>query len=125
MYFTSDQATVHEKTLVHFQVSEDCFQRMLCSEFGIRLLFLFHENRPARTQFQISPFSTNTISEQSRTSPDRSATPYYVESVRCQPNSMERKFKISKVLSKTLPRRQFSRLTADSLNKISKVLSKT
>ena len=33
-----------------------------------------------KKQFQIGPFSTNTRPEKSRTPPDRSATPYYVES---------------------------------------------
>ena len=52
----------------------------MCSGFRSQLLFLFYENRPAKTQFQLHPFSTNTRPEKSRTPPDRSATPYYVES---------------------------------------------
>ena len=52
----------------------------MCSDFRSQLLFLFYENRPAKTQFQLHPFSTNTRPEKSRTPPDRSATPYYVES---------------------------------------------
>ena len=42
--------------------------------------FLFYENRPAKTQFQLHPFSTTTRPEKIQTPPDRSATPYYVES---------------------------------------------
>ena len=52
----------------------------MCSDFRSQLLFLFYENRPAKTQFQLHPFSTNTRPEKSRTPPERSAMPYYVES---------------------------------------------
>ena len=109
----------HGNQLFHFQPLKNRFKGILCSEFIIRLLFLFHENRPARTQFQMCPFSANTRSQKSRTPPDRSATPYYLESFRFQPSSMEWKFKISQLFSKTLPRKQISGLTADSLNSIS------
>ena len=68
-----------------------------------------------KTNF-IFPLSTNTRPEKSRTPPDRSATPYYVESFRFQPGFIERKFKILKVLSKTLTWSQFSRLTAANMN---------
>ena len=61
------------------------------------------KTRPAKTHFQMCPFSANTQSEKSRTPPDRSATPYYVESFQFQPGPMERKFKILKVFSQTLP----------------------
>ena len=88
-----------EKALFHFEPFKYCLQRTLCSDFRSQLLFLFYENRPAKTQFQISPFSTTTRSEKSRTPPDRSATPYYVESFRFQPGFIERKLKILKVLS--------------------------
>ena len=79
-----------------------CLQGTLCSDFRNQLLFLFYENRPAKNQFQIGPFFTNTRPEKSRTPPDRSATPYCVESFRFQPGFIEPKFKILKVLSKTL-----------------------
>ena len=105
-----------KKTLFHFTLYKYCLQRTLCSDFRSQLLFLFYEHRPAQTQFQISPFSTNTRPEKSRTLPDRSATPYYVESFRFQPGFIERKFKILKVLSKTLTWSQFSGLTAANKN---------
>ena len=76
----------------------------------------FMKTSPAKTQFQMCPFSANTRSDQSRTSPDRSATPYYVESFQFQPGSIEWKLKISKVCSKTLPGSQFSGLTAGDVN---------
>ena len=69
-----------EKSLFHFEPFKNCFQRILCSDSRSQLLFLFYENRPAKTQFQLHPFSTTTRPENSRTPPDRSATPYYVES---------------------------------------------
>ena len=69
-----------KNALSHFHTFKYCFQRILCSDFGSQLLFLFYENRPAKTQFQLHPFSTTTRPENSRTPPDRSATPYYVES---------------------------------------------
>ena len=72
--------TFHENPLFHFAQFKNCFQRTLCSDFRSQLLFLFYENRPAKTQFQLHPFSTTTRPEKSRTPPDRSATPYYVES---------------------------------------------
>ena len=108
--------TFHENPLFRFHWFKNCFQRTLCSDFRSQLLFLFYENRPAKTQFQIGPFSTNTRPEKSRTPPDRSATPYYVESFRFQPGFIERKFKILKVLSKTLSWSQFSGLTAANKN---------
>ena len=83
LHFTGVQAAFHENPLFHFAPFKNCFQRTLCSDFRSRLLFLFYENRPAKIQFQMSPFSTTTRSEKSRTPPDRSATPYYVESFRC------------------------------------------
>ena len=67
---------------MHFEPFKCCLQRILCSDFRSQLLFLFYENRPAKTQFQIGPFSTNTRPEKIQTPPDRSATPYYVESFR-------------------------------------------
>ena len=105
----------------HFFISRllNIVQRRFCvptSETDCSSYFM--RTSPAKSQFQTCPFSANTRSEKARTPPDRSAAPYYVESFQFQPGSMERKFKISKVLSKTLPRRQFSGLTADSLNKI-------
>ena len=54
----------------------------MCSDSRSQLLFLFHEKRPAKTQFQLHPFSTDTRPEKIQTPPDRSATPYYVESFR-------------------------------------------
>ena len=57
----------------------------MCSDFRSQLLFLFYGNRPAKTQFQTHPFSTTTKPEKIRAPPDRSATPYYVESFRFQP----------------------------------------
>ena len=92
----------HENPLFHFTPYKNHLQRTLCSDFRSQLLFLFYENRPAKTQFQIGPFSTNARPEKSRTPPDRSATPYYVESFRFQPGFIERKLKILKVLSKAL-----------------------
>ena len=74
--------TFHENPLFHFAPSENCLQRTLCSDFRSQLLFLFYANRPAKTQFQIGPFSTTTRPEKIQTPPDRSATPYYVESFR-------------------------------------------
>ena len=76
----------------------------------------FMKKSPAKIHFQTCPFSANTRSEKSRTPPDRSATPYYVESFRFQPGFIERKFKILKVLSKTLSWSQFSGLTAANKN---------
>ena len=76
----------------------------------------FMKTSPVKTHFQMCPFSANTRSEKSRTPPDRSATPYYVESFRFQPGFIERKFKILKVLSKTLSWSQFSGLTAANKN---------
>ena len=108
--------TSHENQPFCFTPYEYCLQWTLCSDFRSQLLFLFYENRPAKTQFQIGPFSTNTRPEKSRTPPDRSATPYYVESFRFQPGFIERKFKILKVLSKTLSWSQFSGLTAANKN---------
>ena len=58
----------------------------------------FMKTSPAKTHFQMCPFSANTRSEKSRTPPDRSATPYYVESFQFQPGSMEQKIKMLKVL---------------------------
>ena len=116
LYFTIFLATFHENPLFHFTPYRYCLQRTLCSDFRNQLLFLFYENRPAKAQFQIGPFSTNTRPEKSRTPPDRSATPYYVESFRFQPGFIERKFKILKVLSKTLSWSQFSGLTAANKN---------
>ena len=72
----------------------------------------FMKTSPAKTHFQMCPFPANTRSEKSRTPPDRSATPYYVESFQFQPGSMEQKIKIWKVLSKTLLWSKFSGLTA-------------
>ena len=116
--FSHDFRPLFMKThFFYFHQFKYCLQRTLWSDFSNQLLFLFYENRPAKTQFHICPFPTTTRSENSRTPPDRSATTYYVENSRFHPSSMEWKFKISKVLSKTLPRRQFSELTADSLNK--------
>ena len=108
--------TFHEKSLFHFTPYKNYLQRTLCSGFRSQLLFLFYENRPAKTQFQMSSFSTTTRSEKSRTPPDRSATPYYVESFRFQPGFIERKLKILKVSSKTLTWSQFSGLTAANKN---------
>ena len=76
----------------------------------------FMKTSPAKTHFQMCPFSSNTRSEKSWTPPDRSATPYYVESFQFQPRSMEWKLRISKVFSKTLPGSQFSGLTAGDVN---------
>ena len=76
----------------------------------------FMKTSPAQTHVQMCPFSANTRSEKSRTPPDRSATPYYVESFRFQPGFIERKFKILKVLSKTLSWSQFSGLAAAHKN---------
>ena len=104
------------KNILHLHPYKYCLQRILCSDFRSQLLFLFYENRPAKTQFQISPFPTATRSQKSRTPPDRSATPYYVESFRFQPGFIERKFKILKVFSKTLTWNQFSGLTAANKN---------
>ena len=74
--------TSHENQLFHFEPFKNCFQRTLCSDFRSQLLFLFYENRPAKPQFQTLPFSANTRPEKIQTPPDRSATPYYVESFR-------------------------------------------
>ena len=63
----------------------------------------FMKTSPVQTHFQMCPFSVNARSEKSRTPPDRSATPYYVESFQFQHGSMERKIKILEVLWKTLP----------------------
>ena len=71
---------------------------------------------PAKTPFQMCPFSTDTRPGKSRTPPDRCATPYYVESFQFQHGSMGSKSKISKVFSKTLPRSQFPGLTANDMN---------
>ena len=57
----------------------------MCSDYRSQLLFLFYENRPAKLQFQTLPFSANTRPEKIQTPPDRSATPYYVESFRFHP----------------------------------------
>ncbi len=71
------------------------------------LFFAFFSSLPkaalAKHQFLVPCISTDPSSEKSRTPPDRSATPYYVESFQFQPGFMERNFKISKVLSQTLP----------------------
>ena len=80
-----------------------------CSSYSMK-------TSPAKTHFQMCPFSADTRSEKSRTPPDRSAKPYYVESFQFQPGSMEREFKILKVLSETLPWSQSSGLTADNMN---------
>ena len=74
--------TFHEIPLFRFHWFKNCFQRTLCSDFRSQLLFLFYENRPAKPQFQTLPFSANTRPEKIQTPPDRSATPYYVESFR-------------------------------------------
>ena len=63
----------------------------------------FMKTSPAKTHFQMCPFSANTRSEKSWTPPDRSATPYYVESFQFQPGSMEQQLEVLKVLCKTLP----------------------
>ena len=71
---------------------------------------------PAKTSFQMCPFSTDARPGKSQTPPDRRATPYYVESFQFQHGSMGSKLKISKVFSKILPRSQFSGLTANDMN---------
>ena len=71
---------------------------------------------PAKTPFQMCPFSANARPGKIRTPPDRRATAYYVESFQLQPRSMEWKLRISKVFSKTLPGSQFSGLTAGDVN---------
>ena len=76
----------------------------------------FMRTSPAQTHFQRCPFSANTRPEKSWTPPDRSATPYYVESFRFQPGFTEREFEILKVLSKTVFWSQFSGLTAANKN---------
>ena len=111
-----DQATFHEK---HFSISSRLGAvyrgfSVLTSETSCSSYFM--KTSPAKTHFQMCPFSANTRSEKSRTPPDRSATPYYVESFRFQPGFIERKFKILKVLSKTLSWSQFSGLTAANKN---------
>ena len=77
--------TFLENPLFHLHLFKNCFQRTLCSDFRSQLLFLFYENPPAKPQFQTLPFSTTTRPEKIQTPPDRSATPYYVESFRFQP----------------------------------------
>ena len=62
----------------------------------------FMKTSPVKTHFQMCPFSANARSEESWTPPDRSATPYYVESFQFQPRTREQNNEILKVLSKTL-----------------------
>ena len=76
----------------------------------------FMKTSPVKTHFQMCPFSASRRSEKSRTPPDRSATPYYVESFRFQPGFIERKFEILKIFAKTLTWSQFSGLTAANKN---------
>ena len=45
LYFTICLTTVHENQLLHFQPSKYCLQRILCSDFRSKLLFLFYENK--------------------------------------------------------------------------------
>ena len=87
---------------------------VLASETGCSSCFM--KASPAQTQVQTYPFSANTRSEKSRTPPDRSATPYYVQSFQFQPGTVAWTSKISKVLSKTLPGSPFSGLTASDVN---------